>query len=321
MKKLTKFLGAMSLVLCLVAVPKAKAWGTTTHDSLMSKGLALVKVARPEIRNFYTINIDMERLHQGVTDPDWEETALGSHYYVVPKISRENKGQYYGSPLFHKVGSGTARTRLENHYKKAIELYKKGDSKQASLYLGRACHYLQDICCPPHASGIQYPLIGRNYHADYEAYCDNLSYSSKYEENIMDEREIEGLSTNWGLVINNYAKIAASYKKAVLSGNKNEWEASFKDTFKLSQRQTAALLINFYQDIQKEENMKQSAKALTKEDLDKTLLYMFMMSNKTSDEKEIKKSLVSLFTQNEQEIDDGYLDPTLQDMFLAMNKK
>ena len=179
MKRLTKFLGFMGLILCLMATPKVKAWGTTTHDALMEKGLNLVQIARPETQNFYTISMDIDMLYQGVKDPDWEEKARGSHYYVVPIRLKENKGQYYGAARFHKIGSGTARTRLEKHYKQAIELYKKGDYKQASLHLGRACHYLQDICCPPHASGIQYPIIGKNHHAQYETYCFHMYQNIK----------------------------------------------------------------------------------------------------------------------------------------------
>ncbi len=48
---------------------------------------------------------------------------------------------------------------------------------------------------------------------------------------------------------------------------------------------------------------------------------MFMMGDKTNTEKEIKKSLVSLFTQDSQKMNEEDLDPTLQNMFLAMNKK
>ena len=278
MKKLTKFLGIVCLTLCLMITPKAKAWGTKTHCSLMSRALNIVSQSNPEAQRFNNKKIDIDMLYKGVVEPIEKKYNSEYHYYQIPTGYEQRICQC--DKIFDgKKTYETARTRLDYHYQKALKLYLKGELSLASLHLGSACHYLQDICCPSHTA-----IVDMKCDKSYEKYCEGLSAVYIYRSIIVRDSEVKQLSSNWDIAISNNAQKSAKYKKALLSRGKREWQQSFVDTFNLSQRQTAILLIKFYQDIQSQTEAisKKDTRMLTKSELEAELFYVLNDVKKNS---------------------------------------
>lgn len=226
------------------AISSILCWGGTTHSSIGSHAFTILTDDKTSTATFYskTNSKYKSKMSQGFVDPDEVEKAAGTHYYVYPG-SGKNTGQYY-PPAPNCPSKESARIRLENHYKLALKYYpsKKDD---AFLHLGRACHYLQDISCPPHAAGIQYPSDPKatNYHKLYETFINNnvksiphaKSAKSKYGSMNGDQ---------WGIVINDIAKNAASYKSDVLTTSHDKYKATYP-TIKQSEIYTAVLMDKF----------------------------------------------------------------------------
>ena len=150
----------------------AFSWKAEEHQFIVKNALAILKAEKPEVYKFYN-NAYWKKIVSGSWDPDIFEFKSGTHYYVYPGEGTTNVGQYY------KNGNRTsskesARTRLEEHWQYALNNYEQNNLKDAFHEIGRACHYLGDISCPPHAAGIQYtlnPFSSKNYHAKFEKYA------------------------------------------------------------------------------------------------------------------------------------------------------
>ncbi len=316
MKKLTRFLGIVCLTLCLMVTSKAKAWGTKTHYSLMSRALNIVSQSNPEARRFNNQKIDIDMLYKGVMEPIEKKYNSEYHYYHI-LTDYEEKTRQYDKLFVNKKTYETARTRLDYHYKKALKLYLAGELSESSLHLGSACHYLQDICCPSHTA-----IVDAKYNKTYEEYCEALASVPDYKPIIVHDSEVKRLSKDWDIVINSNAQKSAKYKHALLSREKKKWQDSFTDTFNLSQKQTAVLLIKFYQDIQKKEIVKEDAKVLTKNELEKALFYALNDVNKYSYSNDIDQEMFDMFVPYSRYTKEKDLDPLLlQNMFLTVSKK
>lgn len=315
MKKLTKFLGIYCLTLCLMPTPRAKAWGTKIHYFLMDRALNIVSCSSPRAGRFNNQKIDIEMLYKGVVEPIEKKYNPDFHYYQI-LTGFEKMSYTCNKALMNKQSYGTARTRLDYHYQKALMLYLEGELSRASLHLGSACHYLQDICCPSHTT-----TVDEEYNAAYNKYCDKVATALVYEPIKVTDKDVKKLSDKWDEVISKNTKIAASYKKALLSKQKTEWQESFVDTFNLSQRQTAALLIKFYQDVQKKKNVEHDIKILSRNELEAALFETFRNINKNSYSKNIDQCVFDTFDSSSQQSSEKDSASILESMLLIMDEK
>jgi len=219
-------------------------WGSTTHSSIGSHAFTLLTNDKCSTASFYskTNSKYKSKMSQGFVDPDTVEKAAGTHYYVYPGHGK-NTGQYY-KPAARCPSGESARTRLEKHYKLALKYY-TSNKNDAFLHLGRACHYLQDIGCPPHAAGIQYPTNPKatNYHALYESYINSVVKSVSHAKTAKSKYGTMN-GKQWGIVINDIAKDAASYKKDILTTSHDKYKLTYP-CIRESEIYTAVLMDKF----------------------------------------------------------------------------
>lgn len=222
----------------------SSCWETPTHTSIGNNAFEILENDKPAGAELYFSKPKemIEIVKKGFIDPDWEEKATGTHYYVWPGDC-ENKGQYFKNAFF-AFTSQSARTRLENHYREGVIDYCNGKVESAFLHIGRAGHYLQDIGCPAHAAGIQYPIFGTNHHRLYEEHIINVDLpkaetaADKYGQ--MDDGRL-------GYVLNDMAEKAGRFGKNVKSRNHELYEQTLV-TVPMCAQYTAVLLDMFARD-------------------------------------------------------------------------
>ena len=225
----------------------SSCWETSTHVSIGANAFQILNNDKPEGADFYFSQSSslLNVVKKGFIDPDWEEKATGTHYYVWPGEC-ENNGQYFKNAFF-AFSRESARTRLENHYREGVNDYCNGNIESAFLHIGRACHYIQDIGCPAHSGGIQYPIFGTNHHKLYENYIDGVN-----QPKAETAAELYGVMDNGriGYVLNDLAQTTGRLAPNVKSQDTKKYDETLF-TVPLSAQYTAVLLDMFARDASK----------------------------------------------------------------------
>ena len=238
-------------------------WGTVSHNEIGIHSFRILSSDKITASSFYQgQNAQFHHIiSKGFVDPDWEEKKMGTHYYIWPGPV-ENHGQYFKNAFF-SFSRESARTRLENHYSQAISDYCAGLKEGAFLHLGRACHYLQDIACPPHAGGIQYTIIGPNDHAMYESFIDSIVSQEEFHSQTAVEHYGELDDDHLGYTLNEISKRSAQYVNFVKSRNETKYLMTI-DMIGMSDEYTAVLLEKFARDVQECEKMDNQTVPITR---------------------------------------------------------
>lgn len=134
--------------------------------------------------------------------PDIDETEGAFKYHFYNPVTRKN----------FNGGRTSALTKIIEHYNKAIELNFKKDIKSIEE-LGRALHFIQDICTPVHTyyEDTTDAINRLSQHQSFEKHVDNLiKTNSKIDEMLnnipTDEKFIKFLGING---IETFAKCSA----------------------------------------------------------------------------------------------------------------
>lgn len=226
------------------------SWGGAVHTKIGNQAVQILYNDMPYVYKFFKVtNKDyFDSFLTGLVDPDKVETAAGTHYYVYPGPGTINVGQYYKNAKRH-ASDESARTRLEARYKSAIAFFKKGNKRNAFLYLGRACHYLGDIGCTVHSAGIQYPVNEKatNHHKLYETYANKVinDASIKHATTAV---KYYGTLDNPGIYLNKLCHVAYNYKDLTVTKSEAKYLEAIKGTIGMNEMLTAALLERFYRD-------------------------------------------------------------------------
>ena len=229
------------------------SWAFGSHIAIGSHALDLLQQDQRPAYNFYVKENEdyLTKLKRGFWDPDILEFGSGTHYYVWPGNGTVNVGQYYPMAERHSLNY-SARTRMEEHYQNALDDYKEGNIKKAFLNLGRACHFIGDISCPPHAAGIQYPLnpLEYNYHHHFESHASKIMKQDGNDwAHATTASDVYGkLSDPWGVEINNVCETAARQHDNIITKDEEIWNNAIQVTGPLAERYVATLLDKFYQD-------------------------------------------------------------------------
>lgn len=144
---------------------------------------------------------DKEILINYSAKPDEDETdgAFMWHFYN-PATKKNFKG-----------GRVSALTKLLEHFDNAINLYKINDILFLEE-LGRACHFIQDMCTPVHTYYEDtFDAVTRlSQHTHFENYVDNLIKKSNFQIVTIDEM-------TKGMLLNNNLKTFAKYSAMLAS--------------------------------------------------------------------------------------------------------
>lgn len=206
------------------------------------------------------------------------QQGTGRHYYCAvtpdgvpvepadfPGVFPNGTGRPAPSPL----------TMAEAEYRTALALERAGKFAPAMLSLARAAHMIEDICCPPHSTGLTYFSRYGKQHRRYEAQAAALFWGGEYSDAdfvtaaeqwaapakglvpydlytdlVPDLTEAKGFQHRGGFVTicNQLAVSSAADLPSVLGGDEAVREASIRKQLAASVANTAALFAAFHRD-------------------------------------------------------------------------
>ena len=133
-------------------------------------------------------------------DPDTDENftftnlenAAPWHY-----PTHSNVGDLFKNALAYIAN--TAETRVREYFAEAVYLWGINEHERALFYLGMASHYLQDICCPVHASNTIGVLDYEGQHVEFEKFVGKIkeNYIIASIDTSIDDTELYQLDHSW----------------------------------------------------------------------------------------------------------------------------
>ena len=141
--------------IALATSKRAESWFKRAHVSIVLQALSILKGDEKRLA-FSSLEPFSHQLIIGATVPDNKgdrDNGSGYHYYSpINKfgLPTRTNGGYYPNRL--GSFSKTACTMLEENYTMALIFWQNGKKNTAAVLLGRALHFLSDICCVPHTT-------------------------------------------------------------------------------------------------------------------------------------------------------------------------
>lgn len=202
-----------------------------THGFLTEKGLNALKARNSQVSNIITATY-ANKLKASSVLPDIDETNLvfAWHFYGP------NGKNYLGS-------TPTAYTKFRDHYNEAVDLYPT-NTLGAMEELGRALHYLQDICEPHHAMN---RTAIDSYHSEFEGYCE-INRNAHAISTVSTTK----LTTCNNSTLKQIADTAAEYARGYFdyADEDGGWATAIGPTLTNSQTTTAAVIYKFLNDVE-----------------------------------------------------------------------
>ncbi len=230
---------------------KAYAWFGNTHRDILEKAFTLLE--KQDKQKVYLFFKDYkELLSDSCVEPDQKgdiDRGSGRHYYcaATPKGTEiEDKNGYYKNRLGDY--SKSARTMLEENYTAALSLYKSGKTREAMHMFGRAVHFIQDIGCTVHSSGIRYMDTKGNPHNAFESHAQTKCKSVKAPDTI-DKRVTKAYDESIQSAANRLAKQSSKYAADVKRLDPLVFDTICNATLPAAHQYTACLMIRFYNDV------------------------------------------------------------------------
>lgn len=209
-----------------IVEPQWKGGGRTyTHQYITRVALIILSndlVSNP--LNSYTTALAEA---SDLPDKDENDYAFSWHFYD-PDTGKNYNG-----------GSDTALSKLIEHYNQAVRLYNNNNVTDAIEELGRACHYVEDLSEPHHASN-KVAVVSK--HTQFEEFC-NTNRSSYGVTTMGTDSYNYGRNNSVYTIGRNFAIYAKS--KINLAENTNTFAAAAEATIPKAQKNTACLLYKF----------------------------------------------------------------------------
>jgi hypothetical protein len=143
------------------------------HEKLLLKSLEIFNNKFNNLK--VTDTSDIEKLKQGVVDPDYKYKTKGSHYAIYDK-----KTDTFNNRI---------KKLKENAFSNLIKYYDYAVQNNDLYFFGFALHFVMDMLTIPHATGIKIaPLFRFGRHRRYERYTAN-----NMEKYYVDDVEINDL--------------------------------------------------------------------------------------------------------------------------------
>ena len=249
MKKLLIYTAALAIG-AVATQKKAYAWFGNTHKDILEKALQILEMQ--ENKTYYDFFIDYKNvLLKACTEPDSKgdtDRGSGLHYYCAANrkgAELESVNGYYRNR--RKRFNRTARTMLEENYTMALSLYKSGEERAAMHQLGRALHFIQDIGCTVHSSGIMYMDTKKNPHNAFET-LSQRKYAEADPPKTINKQIKKACETSIEQAANKLAQLSSKYAADVLTVDPDTLEKVCKSTLPTAQQYTACMMIRFYED-------------------------------------------------------------------------
>ncbi len=151
---------------------RAQAWFSPTHSYIFENSFELLKARREDI---YKVLLPLKnQIAKYVLVPDFKgdiNKGSGSHYYS-PVLKNGRKSVKTEGYYKNRLGrfSRSARTMCEENITLAAIYYVSGNDIMFAECLGRALHFIMDICCTVHTTNLISLPHKKNPHHMYEIY-------------------------------------------------------------------------------------------------------------------------------------------------------
>lgn len=151
---------------------RADAWFSPTHSYIFEMSFELLKNRRSDI--YEELLPLKEIIAKYVIVPDFKgdiNKGSGAHYYS-PVLKNGIKSKKIGGYYKNRLGkfSRTARTMCEENITLAAIYYEAGNERMFAECLGRALHFVMDICCSVHTTNLISIPHRKNPHHMYEIF-------------------------------------------------------------------------------------------------------------------------------------------------------
>lgn len=168
-------------------------------------------------------------------EPKRKEAIPGTHRYIC-EGEPSTIGQYYKNK--NEQYSISARTRFEEHYSAAINLYKNGNKSASFDSLGKAIHYLCDIGCPTHTCQVKQNIVN-----DFDKFSVKEYKYLVYPIKSASELYEHVLHSDIGTILNELGKATCKYKPYL---EKGDFKYALEETIPITQQYVSAILNKFY---------------------------------------------------------------------------
>lgn len=225
----------------------AGAWFKKTHISIVEQAFEILcNDEKSDVAE--VLGIFRNKIIEGATLPDVKgdcDNGSGMHYYC-PKnkfgFKNKKRGDYYPDRLGRF--SKSAGTMLEENYTTALVFWQNKKYDEAAVLLGRAIHFLSDMCCAPHTTSKVCSGHPRNCHMSYETSASKLTgvYNAMTSKSLY-KSYYEMLPIE---IANALSEFSSDYFDKLVSRSNDEYAVITASTLPFSQMAAAALLNKFY---------------------------------------------------------------------------
>lgn len=229
---------------------KAYAWFSPTHAYIFENAFELLKLRNEEVHKAY-LPYEKE-IASAVLIPDFKgdiNKGSGAHYYS-PVLKNGKCDDAVLGYYKNRLGrfSKSARTMLEENITHAAIYKKSRNEKMYAESVGRALHFIMDICCSVHTTNLISLPIKNNPHHTYEIYSREHMYDYGID-NISDIRELEERYLNMPIdkLLSNAAKCSAVYYKNMTSLKASEYKKALSNMLPFSFALTYIMLVKIYE--------------------------------------------------------------------------
>lgn len=229
---------------------KAYAWFSPTHAYIFENAFELLKLRNEDV---YKLYLPFEKeIAKAVLVPDFKgdiNKGSGAHYYSPVLKNGKNDEAVLGY-YKNRLGrfSKSARTMLEENITHAAIYKKAHNEKMYAESVGRALHFIMDICCSVHTTNLISLPIKNNPHHTYEIY--SREHMGDYGiENIPDISVLEEKYINMPIdkILASAAKRSAGYYKNMTSLKASEYKKALSDMLPFSFAITYIMLVKIHE--------------------------------------------------------------------------
>lgn len=223
-----------------------KAWFKKGHVLIVEQAFEILK-NDGKSRDIKLLEAYLDQIIHGATVPDVKgdiDNGSGLHYY--------NSKNKFGFPIRPKEGyypnrlggfSKSAGTMLEENYYTALIFWQNGKYNTSAVLLGRAVHFLSDLCCPPHTTAKVCTGNPKNCHFAFETYANKLNgmfismTAGDFYEKLLNLSPLG--------IADFLCRISASYYDKLITKKDEDFSYIVVGTMPLAQTVTAAFFNKF----------------------------------------------------------------------------
>lgn len=224
----------------------AEGWFKKAHIDIVEQAFEILKNdSHKDI--FSPLEVFKDQLIVGACIPDIKgdcDNGSGLHYYS-PKnkfgLPNRKNGDYYPNRLGGY--SKSAGTIFEECYYTALILWQNKKYNTAAVMLGRALHFLSDMCCVPHTTNKVCTGNPKNCHMAFETYANkyigifNAMTSKSFYESYLEMSPLE--------IANAISELSAGFYDKLSSKNHQDFDEIIAVTYPLAQMAVAGVIYKF----------------------------------------------------------------------------